>query len=410
LWTSRDMGFLMTCSTCETANDCLEPFHVSLLMDVFEEHVPGKGVVQLLKIRNQQEMDKRKWQGEWSDRCRNWTPELRKKLGCPEGGSPGIFFISLRDFLQLFAHCTICRIRSNEWHESRQALPLPNNGVPCTGLEVTAPSTTESAECAMSFSQPDERLRKGPMFRHLSPMEACIGFVLLKAGSDGKVNAEDADIVAHAPMCSRGTVSADCWLQPKAQHILVPLCLQGGPPMVGTWSCFSSKPVSVRETHLDSDTIRTAWAAYARASCEKRLPFRGGTLYLGKAEGGALVAYAENRGEGDFCVEVSIHSSDLTFSRGRSSTCDWLPPGYGQVLQVAQPKSPLGVGYRWQHKFQMTSRSTGQLSHTPNVGATGPDDLHMPFCLSVSRDRVGAVPRSHSLGQSVPARAMMQTI
>jgi hypothetical protein len=382
LCSSRDMGFLMTCSTCETSNSCLEPFHVSLLMDVFEEEVPGKGFVQLLKIRNQQETDKRKWQGEWSDRCRNWTPELRRKLGCPEGGSPGIWFINLKDFLKLFAHCTICRIRSDEWHESRQSVQLPSNDVAHTGLEITAHDTTE---CALSLSQPDERLRKGPMFRHLTPSEPCIGFVLVAAGSggaSGKGGGAELEEVAHAPMCSRATVSTDCWLQPKVPHVLVPLCLQPGSPMVGTWSCFSSKPVAVRETRLDGDTIRAAWGAYAKASCEKREEFRGATLYLGKAEGGAVVAYAENLSEGDFYVEVSFRSSELDFSRGKATSCDWLAPGQGQVLQVAQPKGSNGASYRWQHRFQMTSRSVGKLAHTPPVGTNSPSDLHAPFRLA----------------------------
>jgi len=382
LASSRDAGFLMTCSTCDIKSSCLEPFHVSSLMDVYEvSH--GKGRARLLKIRNQQEKEKTKWQGAWSDTCPNWTPQLRRQLGCPEGGTPGVYFMALGDFLQQFAHCTICRVRSGEWHEAREPVHLPSNDVPCVGLVLKASETTE---CCLSLVQPEERIRKGPLYKSLSSEpEACIGFVVMnssssKAGAGGKA-------AAHTPsahMRCRAAVNADCWLQPNRSYTVVPLCLHPGAPLAATWACVSSRKVAFEECHLDRDTVRAAWAAYARSNCESSENFHGAVLHLGKAEGGAVVALAENTTPGYFSVELSFHSEGLHYSRRKAVTSDWLPPGHGQILQVAQPNTGSGgsAGWRSQHKFQMTSKGPGKLVHNPPVGAEGSGDLHTPFRLA----------------------------
>lgn len=365
----------MTCSTCDVKSSCLEPFHVSSLMDVFEVG-HGKGCARLLKIRNQQEKEKSKWRGAWSDTCPNWTPQLRRQLGCHEGGTPGVFFMALGDFLQQFAHCTICRIRSSEWHEARECVQLPGNDVPYVGLVLKASETTE---CSLSLVQPEERTRKGPLYKDSAGREACIGFVVMDS-STSKAGGRTVPMPS-AHMRCRAAVSVDCWLQPNRSYTVVPLSLHTGPSLAATWACVSSRKVAFEECHLDKETVRTAWATYARSNCEGGEKFHGAVLYLGKAEGSAVVALAENPTTGYFSVELTFHSEGLHYSRRKFQTQDWLPPGHAQILQIAQPHGASGgsAGWRSAHKFQMTSKSPSKLVHIPPLGAEGIGDLHFPF-------------------------------
>lgn len=384
LCSSRDAGFLMTCSTCETKNEAahLEPFHVYLLMSVFEVATRDGCYTRLVKIRNQQEKEKTKWTGAWSSECPNWTPALREQLEYPVGSEKMVFFMALGDFLRQFAHCTICRIRAGDsWHQDRRAVDLPAGRPPRLGMELSTPAA--AAECSLSLSQPEERARQGPLFPGLPKEEACIGFVLLKNESEGGLECGlPATVEAVASMRSVSSVSADCWLAPSSSYTLVPLSLPWGPDVPAALAAFSSRPVELREAELSIGQVRTAWAAYARSTCDRGESFRGATLYMGKAEGGAVVALAENHGSGHLCVELSLSSGSLLCSRGAPLTTDWLPPGYAQVLQVAVPGegSRGSAGWRSQHKFQMTSRSPHRSMQTPPLLEA--DALHTPFRMS----------------------------
>jgi len=374
LCSSRDAEFLMTCSTKDVKSPSLVPDHVYTLMDLFElpcsTDVSGKEKqqVRLLKIRNPNERNK--WQGAWSDNSPLWTPQLRRQLGCPEGGTTGIFFMALGDFLEQFAHCTICKIRKSNWFEGRHPVRLPTNNVPSVGLVLKA---SDTAECSLSLVQPEERIRNGPFCKHLREPLACIGFVLLS------LDDPSAD-VAIANMKRRNAVSADCWIQPGRSYLLVPLCWNTGSSLVATLACVSSRPVMLKERQLPRDSLRAAWATYARKNAMRSEQFHGGVLHLGNAGGGSVVALAENRSTGFFSLELSLKCSNVHFSRGRNVTKDWVPPGHGQVLQVVLPSST-GDFPSWKsvHKFGVTSKLPMGSRHNPPL--LSEEDLHEPFPL-----------------------------
>mmetsp|Transcript_55616 Transcript_55616/g.143256 ORF Transcript_55616/g.143256 Transcript_55616/m.143256 type:complete len:716 (+) Transcript_55616:127-2274(+) len=371
LCSSRDCGFLMTCSTKRVSAMSLETDHVYSLIDVAEVQTKS-GVTRLLKIRNPH--SKSKWQGDWSDGSARWTPALRRKLGVPEEGQPHIFWMALDDFLYQFAHCTICCIRSAEWYEARQSVHIPAGDVPNTAFILEA---SEMTECSLSLVQPGDRLRKGPFFRGLENQPlACIGFVLLK------MDGSQPNAIASAHMRRTSSASVEtCWLQ-AGRYMLVPLSHHYGKPLNVTLACFSSKKVTMREQQLDRVQLRHAWAAYARENDMKCERFHGAVLHIGKGEGGSVVAFAENFGSGYFNVELSFRSESLQFSRKAATTNDWLAPGTGQLLQIAQPGATQDgqVSWRSSHKFSMTARPPDMRWHSPAAD----HDLHMPFAMGAS--------------------------
>mmetsp|Transcript_103998 Transcript_103998/g.294152 ORF Transcript_103998/g.294152 Transcript_103998/m.294152 type:complete len:729 (+) Transcript_103998:64-2250(+) len=387
LCSSRDAAFLMTCSTKRVKSRSLEPDHVYSLMDVHEVADACGNLVRLLKIRNPHA--KSKWQGAWSDSSKLWTPHLRRQLDCPEGGSPQLFFMAFEDFLQEFAHCTICRIRSSEWHEAREQVHLPRDDVPHAGIEV---EVSEMTECCISLLQPGERLRGGPFHPSLSEPLACIGFALLRLEGGGQAVRSPVTATAAAQMRHSAAVSVDCWL-PAGRYLLVPLSLHRGSPLLATLAFVSSRQVKLKKCGLDSGTVKMAWMAYARETDPHGKAFYGAVLRFGKSEGGAVVVSAENCTDKYLRVQLSFTSASLSFSRGQAGTVDVLPPSHGQILQVAQPsgteKDP--VSWSESHTFTMGSRGPGQHHwHSPPVEIDG-TELHAPVRLADPRQG-GACP------------------
>ncbi|CAK0863783.1 unnamed protein product [Prorocentrum cordatum] len=212
LCSSKAAGFLMTCSTGSGEAQGMVPNHVHSLMDVADARDTNGRLVHLLKIRNPH--GKTKWRGPWSPGSPEWTPELRRALGCSGDAGSGVFFMALDDFLHLFVQCTICRIHS-EWCEVREELTLPGGSqVPCAALELEVFETTE---CAVSLVQLEERLRGGPLWQGDVEPLACIGFVLLSMGG------ADAPVaVAAANLRCRAAASAECWLKPGMTYLMAP--------------------------------------------------------------------------------------------------------------------------------------------------------------------------------------------
>lgn len=384
LSTSRDAAFLMTCSTKGAEGACegmgLVPNHAYSLMDVHDvfdsrgEQQPQPQRVRLLKIRNPHARST--WKGAWSHRSSQWTPELRHAVGFIEGDTSGVFFIALGDFLRFFENCTICKIRSETWHEHRVLVQLPLHKVPLVGLTLKVAETTE---CSISIVQPEERIRQGPLYdNQLGPM-ACVGFVLLRLrGAEGC-----GEAVAIGHMRCRTVVSADCWLQPGCSYLLVPLSLHSGPQAVPVvFACVSSRLVVTSERSLSQSSARAAWAAYARyGSRGDATDFHGAKLHCAKSRGSAIVTYAENRSStGYFRAECNFESAELSYSRGSHKTSDWLPPGYGQLVQVAMPSAETGAAWSSSNAFQMTYWSPKPPWHSPEVEPNG-DGLHTPFQL-----------------------------
>lgn len=253
LTSAKQAGFLLTCGTYQVRSPSLQPFHIYTLLDLFEVQPARGGVVKLLKVRNPHA--KSKWEGDWSDASELWTPQLRQQCGCPEGGTPGVLFISLRDFLRNFGHCTICRIRNNEFHEVRRPLRLQPGGPAARGLTFRAEQT---AECCVTLAQPEERLRRGPLFRdHSLPLSA-IGFALLELPPTGGER-----LVATAPPRQRALVSVDCWLKAGKSYMLVPFCGRGAAAVEACATLFTSRPIEPKEAALGAAARSAAADALA---------------------------------------------------------------------------------------------------------------------------------------------------
>lgn len=247
----------------------------------------------------------------------------------------------------------------------------------------------EATECSILLGQPEERARQGPFYVDLFEPLACLGFVLIRIGKAGRLEEAgaavfgDTEVVAATRMRCNEVVSADCWLKAEQTYLLLPLCLHRGAVLPATFAVVSSRPLVFEERTLDAVAVRSAWACYARTSSEKeRRVFHGAILYTRKAAGGSLVIMVENRGSGFLQVELNIESTGLRYSRGLPATNDWLPPGFGQILQIALPNESSGGNSEWkyQHNFKISACSPAPPWHTPDpCGETAV--LHEPFRL-----------------------------
>lgn len=385
LCTSRDAGFLMTCSSRSSADTGAEsvglvPNHAYSLINTHVVSRAGASV-RLLEIRNPHA--KSKWRGAWSEGSDTWTPALRQQVGFVGEKKSGLFFISLDDFLHFFEACTICRIRSESWHETRALVQLPaDGGPPCFGMLLEVFDTTE---CSLSMTQPEERVRKGPFCDPALGSTACVGFAVLRLGPDVD---RSGDAVAIAHMRCRATVSTDCWLQAGSMYLVVPLSLhEGRLPVPVVFACVSSRLVVVSRRGLSRSAAKSAWVAYARAGAKgDAKDFHGGKLHLARASGGAIVGLAENRSASQhYRVELSFESEGLRYTRGAAGSADWLAPGQGQIVQICVPDRCPGGSTGWKSSQAYEMRHVWRPPkplHSPELPSSDADDLHTPFRLS----------------------------
>jgi len=380
----------MTCSTKKvTASSSLAPFHVYSLLGVHDVQSTTSSRLRLLKIRNP--YSKAHWNGRWSGKSPLWTPHLRRLLDFPAGGKNQVFCMELEDFVREFAHVTICRIATrDQGYEERRTILLPTGDVPCAGLTL---EVTKSTECSLSLVQPNTRLRRGGVYCDLGEHLASIGLVLCCLdGPRTSLGGERGE--AAVPLCRSDSVSIDCWLQPGRRYLLVPLSLHTGSAVNATAVCMSSGYVRIRERQLSRDVVREAWAACARTCDTQGAQFHGAVAHMGHANaggggGGSLLAFLENRSSLYCTMQLTIEGLGVRFSRSAAAqegtttsiTCDSLPPGYGQILQVVQPNEDgQEVSYRWKHQFRMSTTAPGWDLHKPLLGLKHLD-LHSPFRL-----------------------------
>ena len=83
----------------------------------------SRGVERLLKIRNP--WGRVEWRGDWSDKSRLWTPELREQVGS-KVGNDGFFFINFEDFIANFNSTTITVDHKFGYENTRQQYSFDN--------------------------------------------------------------------------------------------------------------------------------------------------------------------------------------------------------------------------------------------------------------------------------------------
>mmetsp|Transcript_130364 Transcript_130364/g.237046 ORF Transcript_130364/g.237046 Transcript_130364/m.237046 type:complete len:834 (-) Transcript_130364:80-2581(-) len=390
LHASKKAGFLLTCTTGEDSaalqNAGLESQHAYSLMEIHQikDKTAESGKLRLLKIRNPQ--GEKLWNGAWSRESDCWNPILREKLGYEQDDEDrGVFFVDFSDFQKYFDHCTVCKIRSSNWSETRIALELPYDEPSCSAIEIEA---SENVECYLSLVQMEKRVRYGPLVR--GPVEplACIGFIVVPADGPGVTEPGAAPVVAVARMSHRANVTAECKLKAGKAYLFIPLSLHRGKQRQVTCACLTSKPASVKQRTVSLDNVRNAWAAYARhhdVSESRRdvrqLTEQGTSLFITQGAGSSIVALAENRGDGYMKTNLAVTSSGLRYMRQQSSTTDWLKPGFAQIVQIALP----AVEQTSVHWMSVPSivvapeapADSKSLWHCPELASN--DNLHAPF-------------------------------
>ena len=86
------------------------PQHAYSILDVKE--IKNE---RLIKLRNPHGQHGVEWQGEWDDHDSRWTTEFKASLNYDIDSNDGIFWMSLYDFVEYFAHLYICRIFDEKW-------------------------------------------------------------------------------------------------------------------------------------------------------------------------------------------------------------------------------------------------------------------------------------------------------
>jgi len=89
-----------------TSTKGLHSGHAYTLMGVIEMNTKNAGVARLVHIRNP--WGEYEWNGNWSDNCSLWTPELLVQANHTKADD-GTFFMSIDDFYNLYSYVFICQ-------------------------------------------------------------------------------------------------------------------------------------------------------------------------------------------------------------------------------------------------------------------------------------------------------------
>lgn len=117
------------------------------------------GGIRLLKVRNPWGMTE--WDGDWSDRSKKWTDELKKLLK-HQDKDDGVFWISYEDLLRNYPHLHRTRIFDDSWTVAQIwtnfTVPLLSSDTYERTFKFTL---TKAATTAVVLSQLDERYYRG---------------------------------------------------------------------------------------------------------------------------------------------------------------------------------------------------------------------------------------------------------
>jgi hypothetical protein len=316
---------------------------------------------------------------------------LRENLGYTEAeASAGVFFMKYEDFLAWFSECTICKVNSIDGHTVRLATSIPSAQPPVSGWEL---QVSEPTKCVISISQPELALRSAPLYAklRLGPL-ANIGFVVVRISQPGNkmVAISDAELQNHA------VVSADCWLQPNEEYVLLPVALHPGGTVPVYCCCLSRKEVRVTERVLEHREVQAAWAALARKLDPKPVDaseIPGARLFVASCESGVALAMAENSGADPVLVELNFQQQGQLFSRGMPSSRDTLQPGESQLLQIVMPLQAQATGSNampFRVNFETCSPDPLDSVHFPELALDRTGFLHAPFDGVAAQDKITA--------------------
>jgi len=101
--------------------------HAYALLKAVEVKDKKDNIRKLMKLRNP--WGRFEWNGKWSDKSDEWTPELKKTLGWSDADD-GIFWIEFSDALNYYESVSICRLmkhwRVRQWELSFTKFKKPN--------------------------------------------------------------------------------------------------------------------------------------------------------------------------------------------------------------------------------------------------------------------------------------------
>lgn len=137
-----------------------------------EEVIVSMGQVdRLIKLRNPW-IDE-VWQGEWSQKSSNWTPELRNKLGYFESNEEnGEFWMNIKDFMNYFECLNIYKLIPGFCYNAIK-VPLKPKRFMRTVVRISVPS---KGKYTFSVNQKDLRFYEDQNLRY-SPVKLTLGMI-----------------------------------------------------------------------------------------------------------------------------------------------------------------------------------------------------------------------------------------
>ena len=99
--------------------------HAYALLDIYNHEATGTRLVQL---KNPWGNGHKVWSGDFCDKSKCWTPQLRSHCN-PTQNERGIFWMSSDDFARWFGDIDVCKLRPR-WSEERFQIPVPKGDSP----------------------------------------------------------------------------------------------------------------------------------------------------------------------------------------------------------------------------------------------------------------------------------------
>lgn len=125
-------------------------------------------LIRMVKLRNP--WGKGEWNGDWSDNCPKWSPQLKRLLDLQEKND-GIFFMDYSDFCKFFSDFQVCYYHENYRYSSLKLATMRNETI------VLKISLAQKGEYYFSVNQKNKRFFPSALNYAYSPLTFVLGAV-----------------------------------------------------------------------------------------------------------------------------------------------------------------------------------------------------------------------------------------